>query len=255
MTIGLHEVRTVSMTDVSRCALCGSGTDLRRSHIIPRFTQKRIKKLDGTARRFHLTSHPEGDIVQDYFFERLLCHACEARLQKSEDYAAHVMAEGGAFDFPPLGHRRGLTLRVDYARMKLFLLSVLWRMGASSRPEFKNVELGPHLARIGEMLRKEDPGPAWLYGCIATVIRLDGERMAITLSGDTVRHQHGVRAHRVLIDGVLFAWTVASEDMMRRFHPRGLLLQEDGRWLMTDDDWRNVEYLREQIDQLMRRSS
>lgn len=55
---------------------------------------------------------------------------------------------------------------VDYRRFKLFELPLLWRLGATSLPEFKDAHLGYHERRIRRMLRDEEPGKAAEYGCI-----------------------------------------------------------------------------------------
>jgi hypothetical protein len=233
------------------CALCRAESDLRRSHVIPRFTQKRIKGEHGSALRFRKEGPVDGVPMQDYFFEHLLCGACEARFQKWEDYAARTICQRRIFDIRPTRPRQFAILQCDYRRMKLFLLSVLWRMGASQRPDFENIDLGPHLDRIGDMLLAAQPGESHEYGCCGIVVQIDKERMAMTLAGDTVRGPKGIRFHRALIDGILFAWVVGSPAHMSAFQPRQLLLQEDGTWCVRTEDWRSVEFIAHQIDLLM----
>ena len=52
-----------------------------------------------------------------------------------------------------------LANKADYAKFKLFLLSVLWRASVSSIEFYEHINLGnSHAERIKEMLKKQDPG-------------------------------------------------------------------------------------------------
>ena len=97
---------------------------------------------------------------------------CEGRLQKFEDHAARVL-----INLPDLsGHRPGdivPILGVDYARFKLFEMSVLWRMGVARNATFGAVQLGErHERTLRQRLLAADPGETWEYGCL--VIRPHG---------------------------------------------------------------------------------
>lgn len=234
------------------CALCKKNADLRRSHVIPKFTHKRIKQVDGRLLRFSKGSHPDGDPVQDAFFETMLCDDCEARFQKWEDHAARMFSQKKIFDFPAMRARQLVRLTgFDYARMKLFLMSILWRMGAATDPVFSSVKLGPHAERLGRMLLASDPGTAADYGCTATVIHMDGERIALTRPADSVMYRtQNLRLYRALVDGVLFAWLVGSPDHMRRFRSPELLLQSDGGWWSYARDWQSVDFIRSELTKL-----
>jgi hypothetical protein len=59
---------------------------------------------------------------------------------------------------------------IDYAKFKLFHLSVLWRASVCLHPVFHRVSLGPHAERIRSMLLAHDPGPASQYPITAGVI-------------------------------------------------------------------------------------
>jgi hypothetical protein len=234
------------------CALCKRETELLRSHVIPKFTHKRIKKEDGRLLRFTKGSHPEGDPIQDVFFENLLCPNCEALFQKWEDHAARMFNQKKVFDFPPTATRQLVRMiGFDYAKMKLFLMSILWRMGAAKDPMFSPVKLGPHLDRIGKMLLASDPGTPTEYGCTAMVIHLEKERILLTRPADSVMYQtQNLRLYRALIDGVLFAWIVGSPGHMRAFKSPELFLQSDGSWLSYAKDWQGLDFLNSELTTL-----
>jgi hypothetical protein len=94
----------------------------------------------------------------------------EARFGPWDDYASRVLLQ--RFDeFTPIRHN-GETLAwylpdVDYAALKLFALSVLWRAHASTQPAFRKVKLGAHEPTIRDLLLREDPAAEEQYSvCI-----------------------------------------------------------------------------------------
>ncbi|RUL78953.1 hypothetical protein [Dyella choica] len=60
---------------------------------------------------------------------------------------------------------------IDRARLRLFLLSLLWRAGATNRMEFDAVSMPEsELSQLGDMIRTNNPGPLSFYP--ATLIQL-----------------------------------------------------------------------------------
>lgn len=96
--------------------------------------------------------------------------------QKAEDYFSYL--DGYAcdllikdkFDKSPFGDSStvwqrengspiGYIIRgADPARIKLFVLSLLWRAHVTGRREFASVDIGPHYGRLHEMLVNNDAG-------------------------------------------------------------------------------------------------
>jgi hypothetical protein len=69
--------------------------------------------------------------------------------------------------FPETENILGWTLpNYDYPTLKLFALSILWRAHASTLPEFKNVQLGPHEARVRHLLLSATPGAPEEYSVV-----------------------------------------------------------------------------------------
>ncbi len=149
------------------CALCQQEVPLVRSHIVPEFLYKPHYDEKHRALLFDKRDVPHT-MVQKGLRERLLCEGCEARLQVFEDYFARYW-----FKERPLPAKvvaSEVTLRgIDYARFKLFLLSIVWRASVSdTAPE---MSLGPHEEPVRSMLINVDPGPKGsLYPIFAGVI-------------------------------------------------------------------------------------
>lgn len=154
------------------CRLCGLLDQLCRSHVLPETAYANV---------IDCTSHPQMVAVRDVkkgkisethrqtgFWERLLCKKCEMKFSRYETYAAkHLL---NAQLTPPTGSASRLSvLKVtDYARLKLFFLSMLWRVGVASGDFFRGVDLGKHANQLQQMLLTENPGELDDYGCLLT---------------------------------------------------------------------------------------
>jgi hypothetical protein len=99
------------------------------SHIVPEFLHRPIYDEHHRTLSF---AHGDwrADILQKGVRERLLCAKCEARIQKWEHYFARFWYRSKRLPDPLPAH--GLILQgVDYAKLKLFVLSIVWRIGGS----------------------------------------------------------------------------------------------------------------------------
>jgi hypothetical protein len=147
------------------CRLCRKSDELCNSHIIPEFLYKSLYSEE-KHQFVQLSGPPKLRKWQKGFREKMLCRACEDKLNKWETYAAQVLF-GGTIEIAIEKMQGAILVRdVDYARFKLFQLSVIWRAGASELPQFSNVDLGPHEENIRAMLENEEPGIPSVYGCL-----------------------------------------------------------------------------------------
>ena len=73
----------------------------------------------------------------------MLCQNCEQKLSKLETYGALFLKELAKQKRIYTGeHFCYVIEEFDYQKLKLFLLSILWRAGVSSLEAFKAVQLG-----------------------------------------------------------------------------------------------------------------
>lgn len=93
----------------------------------------------------------------------------EALFSPWDDYGTEVLIHGRN-NFKKLlvnGRVAGFMLpQYDYAKLKLFALSILWRASVSSHHFFRKVTIGPHEKHIRQMLLNGDPGHPDLYSVI-----------------------------------------------------------------------------------------
>jgi hypothetical protein len=146
-----------------RCRLCLKDAPLQNSHIIPEF---HYNPLYDSKHRFFVLSTEKGrrPTEQKGFRERLLCQKCETLLSRWESYAKEVIFDSEAQFVSKHGKHIRLG-NIDYHRFKLYLLSLIWRMGVSSLKMFKAVSLGPYEQLLRRRLLAEDPGPSLPLFC------------------------------------------------------------------------------------------
>ena len=156
------------------CKLCLKEKELcRESHIIPDFHYKILYGLNNqllyfgpTGKRLKYNSEYEANI---------LCKNCETNIiGKLDDYAAKFLHD--KFQTKTIFHSKQIDGKecftvennpnYDYARFKLFLLSMLWRASISSRPLFQAIKLSfPIEDHLRLMILKNMPGEPEEYPC------------------------------------------------------------------------------------------
>lgn len=149
-----------------KCRLCQQDAKLCDSHIIPEFLYR--PSYDDKHRAKQLIIEPlKSSLIQKGFREKLLCADCESRISKLETYVSKEWKKA----IPAKISDKLLAIKgLDYARFKLFHLSILWRSSISSRQEFSHITLGPHEEIIRKMLIAGDPGPDNKYCFFAKIL-------------------------------------------------------------------------------------
>ena len=124
-----------------------------------------------------------------------LCKECEGKFSRYETYASNNLLN---LTLPLPKSEADLlnTVHVgDYVKLKLFLLSLLWRVGIARHDFFSCVDLGPHADRLREMLHAEDPGEPDEYGCHITRLlpesHIPVDRIVYTPHSTRIDGHHG----------------------------------------------------------------
>lgn len=194
----------------------------------------------------------DGQPVQDGFKEKLLCTECEAIFQKWEDYFARAANQKKLFDLnrPTDGAKWVRVPGFDYAKTKLFLLSILWRTHVSKHPRFQTMLGEKHEIRLREMLLAGDPGVPEEYGCIIATPYIDlgeGEkeqvRPPLVMTPENVRWE-SLRMVRMMMDGLLLQFVVGALDHCKQSDARHLFLQPSGTMVVGIEDFTKIWYLR-----------
>lgn len=147
-----------------KCKLCNRDKDLCKSHIIPSSFFRDLGRKQPVVIEFE-PSYAKKD--QNEYKEPLLCRECEDKVKVYEDYIRALILTPDK-----IGIKMTDTLNyryftgIDYPKLKLFQLSLLWRASVAVQEKYSPVQLN---ARRNEALRKmlyhEKPCNPALYGC------------------------------------------------------------------------------------------
>ncbi|MCK4462441.1 MAG: hypothetical protein KAW46_11595 [candidate division Zixibacteria bacterium] len=208
------------------CKLCLQERELRRSHIIPEFF---YSQAYDDLHRLDLISADAPDKVrfhQKGVRERLLCQECEQWLSPWEKHTREVFYGGCEIEIVDTGS--AITLRnLDYRKLKLFQLSMLWRMGIADHQLFKEVTLGHHEDRLRSMVLRGEPGRAYDYGCFLLALVDEKNRGIDGVIGQVEKKRDsGHHLYAVVVGSCWWVFVVSSHTEMLPF--REFFLQDDG---------------------------
>jgi|SRR5262249_30422627 len=224
-----------------RCRLCTGDGPLQKSHVIPEWLYRWL--YDGIYHRYQVIKAaplPKRRFEQKGLRERLLCQACETKLSVYEGYARRVFLDGQ--EITVVQRNDGLELRdLDYVKLKLFQLSILWRAGIAQQEFFSQVELGYHQELLRKLLLLGNPGKGTEYGCVMIPMVAEG-----SLLTDLIVQPVSVRSGE--FDGFRFVFGghtciyVLGDGQYFPFAK--LFLQEDGRLVIRRADAKVDRFLR-----------
>jgi hypothetical protein len=229
---------------VGSCRLCGAVGALKRSHIIPDFYIRGLEHQlvtgeHGTAQPHSILltnrSELEGGVKQRGFWEKilgmkeyLLCGTCEQKFQTNETYVRELLYGTSppplikstigtvVADFTGQPDFDGLLLArkavVDYKKLKLFQLSLLWRAGVAKGSFFEIVRLGEfHEAKLKNLLTAETPGAETDYACIMIDLRLNGKGCEGWIETPRRSKEGHQATYQFIIGGYMFLFTVSKQ--------------------------------------------
>jgi hypothetical protein len=222
------------------CALCREERPLRKSHVIPEFM---FGPLYDEKHRFHGVSNistKPNQIFQKGPREKLLCDNCERQVSRYESYASDVFFGNAATQ--PVPTPTGLLFTgLDYKPLKLFFISVLWRLGTTSITHLKGAELGPHQERVRSLLCADDPADYLTFPAMVTALMFDRQHIADLIVPPLHSRVEGRRVWAVVVSGFLFHFFVSNRQPPQNVW--GGFLQENGNFPLHLTDIRQVAYL------------
>jgi hypothetical protein len=234
----------LKMTESTTCRLCRYPSELRESHIVPRSLIRLIRdeKLDD---RFYALHQKVCKKIQDGPKEYLLCDNCEQKIGGFEKYFIECVHYGKHGTEKKHDDQCLVIKNVDYKRTKLFFLSLLWRMSASSRSEFEPVSIrGDDEERIRQMILREDAGVSSEYSVSAIIPLLNGRNREGWCSTPFVSDGEPP-VYALVLGGILYYLCAGRE---KSPYPLDLCLNESGRWCIPFTDLNKIPFLREYIE-------
>jgi hypothetical protein len=141
--------------------------------------------------------------------EKLLCDDCEQGVSRYESYASGVFFGNAATQ--PVRTRTGfLFTGLDYKPLKLFFMSILWRLGTTSIPQLKGAQLGPHQERVRSLLCADAPADYLTFPAMVTALTFDRRHIAGLIVPPLHGRVEGRRVWAVVVSGFLFHFFVSN---------------------------------------------
>jgi hypothetical protein len=232
-----------------KCALCRQERPLRQSHVIPEFM---YGPLYDQKHRFYSVSSVASKpnrMFQKGLRERLLCDECEQRLSPHERYAREVLLGNAATQ--PAPTPTGLMFsNLEYKPLKLFLMSLLWRLAVTSIPQYKGAVLGPHLERLRSLVLTDDPADYLTFPAVVTGLTFDRRYIPDLIVPAFRTRIEGRWVWAFVITGLLFWFFVSNRQPPTNLW-RGFL-QPSGNFPLHVTDIREVPFLEQWCREISR---
>lgn len=143
----------MSTSDSRTCAGCGELKKLVRAHIVPESFCTLLARPKKAPLFVTSDKHPKRMPI-GFYDTNILCSECEEKFSRSDDYGFSLLCQQKEM-LEDVNHGYELVAqmirRYDFAQLKLFVLSVLWRAGVSKLEFYEHVQLGVHEARLREV--------------------------------------------------------------------------------------------------------
>jgi hypothetical protein len=162
---------------IVHCKGCGNEAVLVKAHIIPESFFVAYDRSVGVSRLMtDINGVYPKRVPIGVYDENILCRACEDTFQEYDDYAAKVLLnEKSAFN--ELKHNGSIVgwqrTNVDYKKLKIFFLSLLWRASVSGHVFFSKVRLGPFQNVVKDMIWEGQPGSNDTFSCVLSRFDVD----------------------------------------------------------------------------------
>jgi hypothetical protein len=197
---------------------------------------------DPKHRFFGLSGDPtrQNKLFQKGLREPLLCNDCEQQFSRYENYASGVFYGG-----PEIGAQRvknvvGLV-GLQYAPLKLFFISLLWRMGVTSLEYLKGIDLGMHEPLLRGLLRQEQPGTSLDYPCMLTAVMHEGKHLPDLIVPPGVASVDGHQVWSFVAAGFVLSYFVSDRPPPIAVQPA--FLKPDGTMWIRVAEIQEIDFL------------
>jgi hypothetical protein len=209
------------------CKLCLKESKLSDSHIIPEYFYKGI--YDDKHKLTSLSTEPKENLKRRSkgLYEKMLCEECENMINiEYENYGINIL-DGALGSFKYNLSKFTIINNVDYAKFKLFQLSILWRASVARNSFFSLISLGPHEEKIRKMLLEKNPGEKHEYGCIMMWYLVDKKPFLGFIERPFSKtDEFGYRMHALTL-GYMF-WLFIESNLAEKHRFNELFLEKNG---------------------------
>jgi hypothetical protein len=228
------------MQKIDTCKLCLQKKELMLSHIIPKSLIKLVRDKELNYRFFQIKNNQSKEI-QDGPKEYLLCHECEQKIGIYENYFMEVVHFNRQHTSKVHDDKCLLIENINYQKIKLFFISLLWRMGVSSLEEFRNVEIGENEEILRKRIIDANPGKSHEYPVVAIVPLIYGKNQEGWFTTAYDLSKDHIKIYGFVIGGILY--TISITPYPQSSHSSHLRLNETGRWILQMKDIGELPFL------------
>ena len=218
------------------CPLCGKAAEPAKSHILSKSLYNKMIDERGVRRQYIAISTDKKIPIREDGGgekERLLCIDCDNYLGTYEDYYGRFRDDRVGEALKP-SYSNGILSsvvidKINYTKLKLFILSNLWRCSITEHPEFQNFHLGDfHEEKIRELIISGSPGDKNDYPIIGYFF--------YDIGNDFIRTPENIEYKNILFCRMVFGkyvWVVfLSDDLSLQAYDQ-YCLHENGSFTMT----------------------
>ena len=154
------------------CKGCGLDKKLIKAHAIPESFFVKMKKEYGKPK---IMTDAEGEYPKKspigVYDDQILCYSCENIFGNFDDYGFNILLRQEQLheelikDGKVVGYK---IINVDYKKLKLFFISVLWRASISSQKFYSRVKLGSSEKKAKELIWNNDAGKQSEFSVVLT---------------------------------------------------------------------------------------
>jgi hypothetical protein len=231
------------------CKLCKAQAKLCKSHIIPRAFFKPV--LEGGSTFWQVSIGGEVGVSKKaaQYWDWLLCVNCEKILKTYDDYALGFLKKEVWGKVPPQNDYL-VVEGMDYKKLKLFQLSVLWRAGVTNHKMFRRMDLVDEEGSIRDLIIRADPGEPTQYPCFMSPVYWDEQsyRGPAHFVGQ-VEHTvfAGLNAYRLEFGACVWMFVLTNNLKISPFGGREFLPDPTGSVVFHTRNVRDMPYLREYL--------
>ena len=130
---------------------------------------------------------------------------------------------------------------LDYAKLKLLQLSILWRAGISDQRFFRDVELGLHQEKLRQMILEGRAGRAWEYACLLCAITHENKVVDGAIIHPRRIRVEGHTCYQMVAGGLIWCFFVSNHAPAPTIME--WVLKENGTIKMPRDEFDNLSFI------------
>lgn len=229
------------MNTTEKCKLCLKTCELKNSHIIPHLAIKPIRD-ESLNNRFYEFFNNQSKIIQDGPKEHLLCDQCEQYLgQRFEKYFKETIYLNRHGTQKTYYEKVLIIENLDYQKIKIFFLSLLWRASISSKPEFDNIYISDNEEIIRKMIIEGIPEKSSFFSISAIGLLMNNkhhmEWVTTFMPSNSEKYK---TIYGIVLGGIFY---MISTDCLTSPFPEEMILNESGCWNIPLKEISEIEVL------------